>query len=460
VRYRKAGLVLLSALAGGARGQISIDTEAAFKLVNQHSGLVLGTQSASRAAVQLKDGNTAGVLWHFMPAGRDQYRIVNMWSGQVLGIAGSARASEAAVVQCADDGAADRLWQIIDGGDGGVKIKNVSSRLAIGIGGQSRARGAKAIQATDDGATDRLWKLVSAGAAYPAPNAVTGAVAVHDPSIVHAPDGSYYLFGTHSRIRMLSSPDLLHFTEAGQAFTEMPAWTAMYAKGDLWAPDVSYHNGKYWLYYAASSFGKNTSAIGLATSTTAAPGSWSDQGIVFSSQSSDNFNAIDPGLVVDASGKWWLSFGSFWGGISLIEIDPETGKQAPWNHTRYPLAHRPASPAIEAAFIFVHDRYYYLFVSFDQCCRGTQSTYHIAVGRSAGVTGPYFDRGGVAMSEGGGTILLSTHGRVAGPGGQVAMHDGGSDFLIYHYYDGNNHGARTLGINRIAWDSQKWPYIQ
>jgi arabinan endo-1,5-alpha-L-arabinosidase len=240
----------------------------------------------------------------------------------------------------------------------------------------------------------------------------------------------------------------------------MPAWTAAYAKGDLWAPDVSYHNAKYWLYYAASSFGKNTSAIGLATSTTAAPGSWLDQGIVLSSQLSDNFNAIDPGLVIDASGKWWLSFGSFWGGLKLIEIDPVTGKRASWNETVYPLAHRPASPAIEAAFIFRHGKYYFLFASFDQCCRGVESTYHIVVGRSANVTGPYVDRGGVAMLEVGGSIFLSTHGRVNGPGGQVVIHADGDDFLIYHYYDGNNQGARTLGINRIAWDSEGWPNVQ
>ncbi len=162
---------------------------------------------------------------------------------------------------------------------------------------------------------------------------------------------------------------------------------------------------------------------------------------------------------MDRSGRWWLSFGSFWGGIQTIEIDPATGKRLLKNNTRYSLARRTASPAIEAAYIYLHGEYYYLFVSFDQCCQGLRSTYHIAVGRSSSVTGPYYDRAGVAMSEGGGTIVLSTHGNVIGPGGQTVMHDTDGDFLVYHYYDGNNSGRPRLGMNRIIWDSGGWPGI-
>jgi arabinan endo-1,5-alpha-L-arabinosidase len=254
--------------------------------------------------------------------------------------------------------------------------------------------------------------------------------------------------------------DRIHFTAAGDAFSVMPPWVSTYTHGDLWAPDVSEHNGRYLLYYAASSWGKNTSAIGLATSQTAAPGSWSDQGMVYRSQAGDNYNTIDPGLVVDRSGKWWLSFGSFWGGIMLIEIDSASGKQASWNEARYPLARRPDSPAIEAAYIYPHDKRYYLFVSFDQCCRGVTSTYHVMVGRSTRVTGPYYDRGGAAMSQGGGTVLLSSHGNVIGPGGQVVFRDGGEDFLIYHYYDAANKGKPALGINRLHWDAEGWPHVE
>ncbi len=138
--------------------------------------------------------------------------------------------------------------------------------------------------------------------------------------------------------------------------------------GNLWAPDISYHNGKYWLYYAVSTFGSEVSAIGLATSTTAAAGSWADQGIVYTSAKGTGYNAIDPCLVIDASGKYWLSFGSGWQGINVIQIDPATGKQLASNKTRYHIASRTTSKVIEASYIYRHGNYYYLFASIDACC--------------------------------------------------------------------------------------------
>nr|MDT0666810.1 arabinan endo-1,5-alpha-L-arabinosidase [Micromonospora sp. DSM 115978] len=154
------------------------------------------------------------------------------------------------------------------------------------------------------------------------------------------------------------------------------------SSGDVWAPDVSYHNGRVWMYYSASSFGSNRSAIGLATSPTGLPGSWRDQGVVYRSSSSDDFNAIDPSLFVDpASGKWWLSFGSHWTGIKMISINPQTGKPSTTDRTRYNLAQRPSPGAVEAPYILARGGYYYLFVSFDACCQGVNSTYRIMVGR-------------------------------------------------------------------------------
>jgi arabinan endo-1,5-alpha-L-arabinosidase len=142
----------------------------------------------------------------------------------------------------------------------------------------------------------------------------------------------------------------------------------------------------YWLYYAVSSFGSNHSAIGLATSKTAAAGSWTDHGLVYSSQQGGDYNAIDPGLTVDAAGHWWLSFGSFWTGIKMIQIDPATGKQLASNTTRYSIARRTNSSAIEGAYVHPHGGYYYLFTSFDYCCRGSNSTYRIMVARATSPT--------------------------------------------------------------------------
>jgi arabinan endo-1,5-alpha-L-arabinosidase len=300
----------------------------------------------------------------------------------------------------------------------------------------------------------------TAATAYPNPGVVTGDTSVHDPSMVRAADGSYLLFSTGGGIQIRTSTNRINFTADGFVLPSGATWATAYGGStDLWAPDVSFHNGVYWLYYAVSTFGSNHSAIGLATSTTAEPGSWTDQGLVYSSQRTSNYNAIDPGLVVDSSGKWWLSLGSFWSGIKMIQINPATGKQLASNTTRYSIAERPSPDAEEASYIYPHDGYYYLFVSFDYCCRGVNSTYRIMVGRSAIITGPYVDEAGTAMTAGGGTQILAAHGNVVGPGGESIMHDADGDLLAYHYYAANLNGTPELGINLLGWTSAGWPYV-
>jgi arabinan endo-1,5-alpha-L-arabinosidase len=300
----------------------------------------------------------------------------------------------------------------------------------------------------------------AASPSYPNPGRVTGDTSVHDPSMVRTPDGTYYLFSTHGGIQIRRSADRVAFASAGSVLPGGATWASAFGNiNDVWAPDVSFHNGTYYLYYAVSSFGSNHSAIGLATSSTAAPGSWHDQGMVYSSQSTGDFNAIDPALMVDSSGRWWLSFGSFWSGIKMIQIDPATGKQASWDTTRYSIAERPSPDAEEASFIYPRGGFYYLFVSFDFCCRGVNSTYRIMVGRSTSPTGPYVDASGTPMMSGGGTQILATHGNVIGPGGQSVMHDSDGDLLVYHYYAGNLNGTPELGINLLGWDSNGWPFV-
>ncbi len=288
------------------------------------------------------------------------------------------------------------------------------------------------------------------------PGVVTGDTLVHDPSMFRA-GSRYYVY---SSMGTITSTDRTNFSNSGNIFKTMPSWVKNYnEKNEIWAPDVSYRNGKYLMYYTASKFGTNTSAIALATSSTGAPGSWTDQGIVYSSKSSDDYNAIDGSLVVDASGKWWLTFGSFWSGIKLIQIDPSTGKQLASNTYRYSLATRASPGAVEAPFIHQANGWYYLFVSFDRCCLGASSTYKIAVGRSRSVAGPYLDRNGNDMRSGGGTYLLTgTNPGIHGPGGQSVFHDSDGDLLVYHYYADN--GDSRLGVNRLGYDSSGWPVVQ
>jgi arabinan endo-1,5-alpha-L-arabinosidase len=329
-----------------------------------------------------------------------------------------------------------------------MKLRSLAAAVVLACAGLVPATGADAAAPP------------APGAVPPVPRQLSGDIGVHDPSMVRARNGVYYVYGTHNGLGALASRDLVHFRAAGAAFPDGVAWAQDYS-GDpreLWAPDVSFHNGRYWLYYAASSFGSNHSAIGLATSRTGEPGQWRDHGIIYSSTSTDDFNAIDPGLTVDRSGRWWLSLGSFWSGIRMIELDPRTGTPALWNATLYTIAQRPAPDAVEGAYIIQHGGYYYAFASYDFCCRGVDSTYNIKVGRSRTITGPYVDRDGVSLLNDGGTPVLATHGSVIGPGGQTVLRVRGRDLLVYHYYDGNDQGNPKLGLNRLIWD-RGWPRV-
>jgi arabinan endo-1,5-alpha-L-arabinosidase len=295
-------------------------------------------------------------------------------------------------------------------------------------------------------------------ASYPNPGTVTGNIGVHDPTVVKKPGGGYILVHTGVNISIKTSTDRIAWQNAGVAFPNGAPWTLPYTAGStqLWAPDISYRNGQYYMYYSASTFGSSYSAIFLATSPTGASGSWTNQGLIISTTSSSNYNAIDPNLIVDDQGRWWLTFGSFWTGIKIVQLDPATGKRL--NTVVTGIAQRTgSSSAIEAPFVFKHGNFYYLWVSFDVCCQGASSTYRIMVGRSTSVTGPYLARNGVAMTAGGGTQVLAGHGGIHGPGHQAVIADADGEILVYHYYA--NNGASQLGINRIGYDAAGWPFV-
>jgi arabinan endo-1,5-alpha-L-arabinosidase len=290
---------------------------------------------------------------------------------------------------------------------------------------------------------------------------IQGDLAAHDPSLIKQ-GNTYYVFSTGGGIEIRTSPDLVTWTRAGSVFSSIPTWVTNIVGNitDLWAPDIHYVNGTYYLYYAGSTFGSNNSVIGLATNTTLNPSDphyhWVDHGLVLQSTTSDNYNAIDPNLAFDTNNTPWLAFGSFWSGLKLRRLDPSTMKPSTTDTTIYSLAERPSPDAIEASYIVYHGGYYYLFASVDYCCKGVNSTYKIAVGRSRNITGPYVSQAGTPMLQGGYTILLQSSGNVIGPGGQSVYHDGNRDLLIHHYYDGSANGAVKIQIRQINWSSDGW----
>ncbi|KAH7338031.1 arabinanase [Rhizoctonia solani] len=286
---------------------------------------------------------------------------------------------------------------------------------------------------------------------------VTGDVGVHDPSMCRDSSGKYFLFATAPGIAIRTSTDRINWSYAGTVWAKGQAtWTDQYTgakDGNIWAPDCTYTNGEFYLYYSASSNGSDHSAIFLAKSKTGLPGSWSDQGLITSSSSKDNYNAIDPNLIIDGT-NWWLTFGSFWSGIKLVQLQPGTGKLS--STTVHSIATRTVNArAVEAPAIVKNGNFYYLFTSWDRCCAGIASTYNIRVGRATSITGPYVDKSGVALMSGGGTQILASHGSIVGPGGQSVFQDKDGWILDYHYYTST---GSLLGINKLDFSSG-WPVV-
>lgn len=305
----------------------------------------------------------------------------------------------------------------------------------------------------------------------------TSEIRVHDPVMIRQ-DGTYYLFSTGRGIAFFSSDDMKNWKRQEPVFATPPEWaveTVPGYEGHTWAPDIAFHDGKYYLYYSVSSFGKNTSAIGVATNTTLNPDDpdykWVDHGKVLQSvPGRDDWNAIDPNLAFDKDGQPWLTFGSFWGGIKLVKMDKDLKKVAQPEHW-YTIAARPygnpeiqggenGQNAIEAPFIFKKDDYYYLFVSFDYCCKGEKSTYKMVVGRSKEFIGPYMDKEGEYMVRGGGTLILEGDKNWHGVGHNSVYNFDGTDYLVFHGYDAADEGKPKLRIEELKWTPDGWPVVK
>ncbi len=284
---------------------------------------------------------------------------------------------------------------------------------------------------------------------------LTGDISVHDPSIIKE-GNSWYTFSTGQGIQVLKSDNGTQWYRVPQIFLSPPSWWKTYVPNqttnDVWAPDIQLYNGRVWLYYSISSFGSNQSAIGLASASSVGAGQWRDDGLVLRTTASNNYNAIDPSLVIDASGDPWLVFGSFWSGIKLTKIDKNTMKPT---GSITSIAARPSnSGAIEGPSMVYRNGYYYLFASVDNCCQGVNSTYKIVYGRSQNITGPFVDKNGVDMLNGGGTLLDSGNAKWKGPGGQDIY---GTNLIARHAYDADDNGNPKLLINDLNWDSSGWP---
>lgn len=301
---------------------------------------------------------------------------------------------------------------------------------------------------------------------------------VLDPSIIRQ-GSTYYAFSTDvagypeiGALPINCSQDKINWTACGSIFPgSMPQWIVASVPGivGLWAPDVSLFNGLYHVYYAASTLGSQKSVIALVTNTTLDPSDpaykWIDRGVVLESKPGDDFNALDPNILVDSDGSVWLTYGSYWTGIKQRQIDPLSGMLLGSNPTRYNLATRPGVPhnPIEGASLVHRGNYYYLFVSVDYCCEQNPAAenYKQAVGRSASPHGPFVDEDGTPMLEGGGTVLLQGDGVWNAPGGGTAYIDpeSGDSLIIFHAHNIQQANMPYQWLKTLAWEND-WPVIQ
>lgn len=302
--------------------------------------------------------------------------------------------------------------------------------------------------------------------ALPLEQSASRGIVTRDPSDVVQCKNEYWVFYTGRGVPSYHSKDLVHWERGPAVFNTPPEWIAKVVpenrRMSYWAPDIMKVGNRYLLYYSVSSMGKMTSAIGLATNPTLDPNDpsyhWTDEGVVVRTQEGqpgDAFNAIDPSVFQDTDGSLWLTFGSYWSGIKLIQLDAKTGKRIAPDSKIYSLAY---NESIEASYLCKHDDYYYLFVNWNGCCQGTNSTYNIRIGRSQTITGPYLDKAGSDMLHSGGSVFLPTaNGPLIGPGHAGILNAEGKTWFTSDFEgDIRMGGKATLAIMPLRWNDG-WP---
>jgi arabinan endo-1,5-alpha-L-arabinosidase len=306
---------------------------------------------------------------------------------------------------------------------------------------------------------------IASRAGLPLDQTASRGIITRDPSTIVKCKDEFWVFYTGRGIPSYHSKDLVKWEPGPRVFESAPAWIAEAVPANrnlnYWAPDVIHVGDRYLLYYSASTFGKSTSAIGVVTNPTLDPADpayhWTDQGMVVQSHEGSDFNTIDPSAFLDDNGTLWLSFGSYWSGIKLVQLDPRTGKRS---DPQAPLVSLAYNKSIEASCLYKHAGSYYLFVNWGSCCQGVKSTYNIRVGRSRKITGPYLDKDGNDMLHGGGTLFLGNQGPLFGPGHAGFLVDHGQTWFTSDFEGDTRMGGKaTLAIMPLEWKSG-WPKVR
>lgn len=268
---------------------------------------------------------------------------------------------------------------------------------------------------------------------------------IHDPSTIVECGGTYYTFGT-----------------GGGGLMSSDGWTwngGAVRPGGGAAPDAMKIGNRYLIVYGTSGGGLgggHSGRIMTMWNKTLDPKSpdfkFSDPVEVTNSTVNEDCDAIDPGLLMGPDGRLWLSYGTYFGFIRLVELDPKTGARVKGNV--------PVNIAIdcEATDMIYHDGWYYLLGTHGTCCDGMNSTYNIVVGRSRKVTGPFLDNVGRDMIQGGGKMVLAADDRYMGAGhfGRFVVENGVEKMSCHFEADQVLGGRSVLAIRPLLW-KDGWP---
>ena len=487
MRKRRAGLLAgLAAAVIAVAGLVALNpaTSSAavtpgtwYVITSAHSGLALDIQNASTSTgailTQWNRTDATNQQFRFVDSGGGYYRIQVRHSNQVLDVWEWNADDGATIAQYTDLNGTNQQWSVTEHSNGNYSFTNRVSGKALDLWEFSTTAGSRVSQYTYTGSAAQQWRLTPVGdggnpdpdpadcTSPPSqPGNLSGSLGTHDPALWAGCAGEpWYVYSTGANIPIRRSTNGgQSWQNAGTVFSSKPAWINQQISGvtDLWAPEIHYDaaQGKYYLYYSASTFGSQRSLIGLATNTTldpSAPGyRWVDEGVVLQSYAGNAYNAIDPNIIIGSNGAHYMVFGSWWEGIHIVQLNWPSGKPA---SGATPIRLATKGGGIEGASMMQRGNYYYLFTSIGKCCAGADSTYQITVGRSTSPTGPFLDANGVDMRNGGGTVVLGRHGNFVAAGGQ-SIHRG---LMAYHRYGTN--GGFSLGIEQIQWNAAGWPVL-
>lgn len=283
-----------------------------------------------------------------------------------------------------------------------------------------------------------------------------------DPSVVQAPDGAFYAYGTGGTCR--KSYDLVNWEDMGIAL-QRPTWNDSVRtdkegkqhpmRFSLWALDVSRVGKKYLVHYASAYWGnENRTGLGVAEGTS--PTEFTDCGKMFCSTEIGVQNSIDPCYVKD-KGKKYLIWGSF-RRLYMGRLTKDGKRIKNPSHLT-----QVAGTAFEGAMVYKRKGYYYLFASVGTCCEGAKSTYHTVVGRSKKLAGPYVDRQGGRMLDNHYETVIKGNDRWKGPGhnSEIITDKEGDTWLLYHAYDAlDPEKGRVMLLDKLLWDEEGWPYVE